>query len=106
MVKRLPRLRPDRYLVIQPPAALAHRAGPNKITVIPNGVDERFNPQARSLLAGPYVLVVGTRIARKNTSALNEAARRLNALGIELVHAGSGRGYMRAEVNGSLRELG
>src|SRR2546430_16512012 len=27
MAARLPRLRPDRYRVIQPPAALAHRAG-------------------------------------------------------------------------------
>src|SRR5436305_10885006 len=197
MAARLPRLRPDRYRVIQPPAALAHRAGhvweqvalplharrasliyspanlaplatghrnvvvihdvaalrhpdwyrpayvayqrallpriargarlvitvsefskneivhvlganPDRITVVPNGVDERFRPDAHATLGmtRPYVLVVGTRITRKNTSALTQAAQRLDALGVELVHAGSGRGYMRPEANANLRELG
>jgi glycosyltransferase involved in cell wall biosynthesis len=193
MVTRLPRLRPDRYRVIQPPHTLAHRAGhlweqaalplqakdakliyspanlapvasgrnvvvihdvaglshpewyrpayvayqrallpriakrarliitvsefskqelidvldadPNRIAVVPNGVDERFNPQAPKR-GGKYVLVVGTRIARKNTAVLDEAARRLTALGVELVHAGSGRGYVRAEPGIATRELG
>ena len=45
---------------------------------------------------GERVRVVGTRIARKTLAVLVEAARRLDAAGIELVAAGSGRGYMRA----------
>ena len=197
MAARLPRMRPDRYRVIQPPAALAHRAGhvweqavlpvrargasliyspanlaplatghrnvvvihdvaalrhpdwyrpayvayqrallpriargarlvitvsefskneivhvlganPDRITVVPNGVDERFRPDAHATLGmtRPYVLVVGTRITRKNTSALAQAAQRLNALGVEVAHAGSGRGYMRPEANANLRGLG
>jgi glycosyltransferase involved in cell wall biosynthesis len=195
MAARLPRLRPDRYRLIQPPHALAHRAGhlweqavlplqargarliyspanlaplasrrnvvvihdvaalshpewyrpayvayqrallpriangarliitvsefskhelisvlhadPDRIEVVPNGVDERFNPDAPKRRENrPYVLVVGTRIARKNTAVLDEAARRLTALGTELVHAGSGRGYVRAEQGIATRELG
>jgi glycosyltransferase involved in cell wall biosynthesis len=83
-------------------------ADPERITVVPNGVDERFRPDAPAALGmtRPYVLVVGTRISRKNTSALKQAGRRLNALGVELVHAGSARGYMRPEANAKLRELG
>jgi glycosyltransferase involved in cell wall biosynthesis len=197
MAARLPRLRPQRYRVMQPPEALAHRAGhlweqaalpllargasliyspanlaplasggrnvvvihdvaalrhpewyspayvayqravlpriargarqiitvsqfskteivdvlgadPDRITVVPNGVDERFNPTAHAALGlrRPYVLVVGTRIARKNTAILEEAARRLEQTGVDLVHAGSGRGYMRAEPSTNLCELG
>ena len=197
MAERLPRISPDRYRVIRPPTALAHRAGhvweqaalpskaraaaliyspanlapiaagnrnvvvihdvaalrhpewyrpayvayqrallpriarharliitvsdfskreltevlgadPARITVIPNGVDERFTPDAAPALGmtRPYVLVVGTRIARKNTIALDHTAQRLKPLGIELVHAGSGRGYMRAEADTQMRELG
>ena len=75
---------------------------PERVSVVPNGVDERFSPDAdpepvrRALgLDEPYVLVVGTRIARKNFSALAEARRRLRELGINLVAAGSGRAYMR-----------
>jgi glycosyltransferase involved in cell wall biosynthesis len=88
-------------------------AKPDQVTVVPNGVDERFNPEAhtRSVqavhhLERPYVLVVGTRIARKNVNALATAGRRLEQAGVELVHAGSGRGYMHAEEPGALRELG
>jgi glycosyltransferase involved in cell wall biosynthesis len=88
-------------------------ADPERVTVIPNGVDERFNPSANERAARaahglerPYVLVVGTRIARKNVGALAAAARRLDKAGVELVHAGSGRGYMRPEAGGTLRELG
>lgn len=81
-------------------------ADPDCIAVVPNGVDERFNPQALTRHEKPYVLVVGTLIARKNTAALGEAARRLDALGIDLLHAGSGRDYMRAEQGARMRELG
>jgi glycosyltransferase involved in cell wall biosynthesis len=71
-------------------------------TVIPNGVDERFKPSEDT---GAYALVVGTQIARKNLAALNAAARALADHGIELVAAGSGRGYMRAE-DTTIRQLG
>jgi len=80
--------------------------GAKDVTVIPNGVDERFTPEATSTRDRPYVLAVGTQIARKNLQVLNEAANRLNDHGIELVHAGSGRGYMRAETATNLRPLG
>ena len=70
--------------------------------VIPNGVDERFRPSDGK---EPYALVVGTRIARKNLAALTAAARALKEHGIELVAAGSGRGYMRAE-DTAIRQLG
>ncbi len=196
MVERLPRLRPERYRVIRPPEALAHRAGhaweqaalpllargaeliyspanlaplasrrnavvihdvaalrhpewyrpayvryqrallpaiarrarlvitvsefskgelievlgvrPERIAVVPNGVDERFTPAAKPAKPSerPYVLAVGTRIARKNLGVLGEAAARLREQGIDIVRAGSGRGYMREEEAAGLRELG
>jgi glycosyltransferase involved in cell wall biosynthesis len=71
-------------------------------TVIPNGVDERFKPADSP---GDYALAVGTRIARKNLASLDAAAGALRDLGIELVAAGSGRGYMRPETTG-IRQLG
>jgi glycosyltransferase involved in cell wall biosynthesis len=80
------------------------------VEVVPNGVDDRFSPAAdpeparlAHRLEGPYALAVGTRIARKNLPALERAARSLHEAGIELVAAGSGRGYMRAEEPGSDR---
>ena len=80
---------------------------PERVAVVPNGVDERFNPAAEPLpTERPYVLAVGTRIARKNLTVLSEAAARLREQGVDLVHAGSGRGYMREEETGALRELG
>jgi GT2 family glycosyltransferase/glycosyltransferase involved in cell wall biosynthesis len=201
MATRLPRLQPDRYAVMRPPSAFAHRAGhvweqgllpavarqarvlycpanlapaasrrsvvvihdlaalrhpewysppyasyqrrilpllarrarrviapsefsrqevadglgldPERIAVVPNGVDERFSPTAdpepaRRIhrLERPYVLVVGTRIARKNVASLADAAERLRELGIELVSAGSGRGYMRPGETPPMRALG
>ena len=201
MAVRLPLLRPDRYRVLRPPAALAHRAGhlweqailplaarrdellycpanlaplasrrnvivihdvaalrhpdwygsvyaryqqallpvlarrarrvltvsefskreiverldvpADAVGVVPNGVDERFHAgadagSARGALGleRPYVLAVGTRIARKNLSAVSGAARVLEEGGIELVTVGSGRGYMRAEQGIELRSLG
>jgi glycosyltransferase involved in cell wall biosynthesis len=203
MAVRLPALRPDRYKVIAPPPALAHRAGhaweqavlplmhrggliycpatlapvasrrtvvvihdaaslrhpeaysraytayhrlilpaiarrarlvitvsafsraelvellgipPERVTVIGEGVDERFAPDvdpepARRAfaLAKPYVLAVGTVSARKNLGALEPAARALAALGMELVLAGSDRGYLRGDAPlpaAGLRRLG
>jgi glycosyltransferase involved in cell wall biosynthesis len=86
---------------------------PDRIAVVRNGVDERFSPSvdARPVrrahgLEKPYVLIVGTRIARKNLAALAEASRRLKELGVELVSAGSGRHYTRAGETPPLRALG
>src|SRR4051794_24109636 len=67
-------------------------------TVIPNGVDERFKPSPKK----DYALVVGTKIARKNLTALSGTAE---ALGMELVAAGSARSYMKGEQT-NIRELG
>jgi len=80
------------------------RISPDRISVIPGGVDaERFSDRAdaataaRSLgLNHPYVLAVGTASARKNHAALEPAARELRRRGIELVVAGSVRAYLRA----------
>jgi glycosyltransferase involved in cell wall biosynthesis len=83
-----------------------------RVTVIPEGVDERFFAQAdpnaaaaRYGLGGPYALAVGTASARKNLQALDQAARSLHERGIELVLAGSDRGYLRGS-DGRLRRLG
>lgn len=77
---------------------------PAQITVIAGGVDERFTPSADPGLARralqldrPYVLTVASRIARKNLAALEPAAKRLAAEGIELVAAGGGRPQLRDE---------
>lgn len=83
-----------------------------RITVIGEGVDERFaadvdpEPARRALsLAKPYVLAVGTVSARKNLGALEPVAEALGTLGIELVLAGSDRGYLRGDAP-ALRRLG
>jgi glycosyltransferase involved in cell wall biosynthesis len=86
---------------------------PETIAVVPGGVDDRFSPSSDPEpvrrahgLDKPYVLIVGTRIARKNLAALAEAGRRLNGLGVELVSAGSGRHYTRPGETPPLRALG
>ena len=88
-------------------------ASPERVKVVPLGVDERFRPDADAeparrahRLEQPYVLAVGTRVARKNLDVLREAEARLATLGVELVVAGSGRGYMRAEAEPPGRALG
>jgi glycosyltransferase involved in cell wall biosynthesis len=84
-----------------------------RVAVVPNGVDARFSPDADGSaaraalgLARPYVLVVGTRIARKNLGGLESAARLLAGEGVDLVAAGSGRAYMRGETDSPVRALG
>ena len=85
---------------------------PGRIEVVPPGVGEPFSPDADAAsaraalgLERPYVLTVGSLIARKNLDALAHAAAALRAQGIDLVGAGSGRAYMRP--GGSpVRELG
>jgi glycosyltransferase involved in cell wall biosynthesis len=88
-------------------------ASPERVTVVPLGVDERFRPDAdpeparrAHRLERPYVLAVGTRVARKNLDVLHEAEHRLRQLGAELVVAGGGRAYMRAEAAPPGRPLG
>ena len=86
-------------------------SSPERVDVIPEGVDERFfadptRARRRALRPRwPYVLVVGTVSARKNLGALEHAARALREGGIELVLAGSERGYLRGATSG-LRRLG
>jgi glycosyltransferase involved in cell wall biosynthesis len=83
-------------------------AEPGRVDVIRGGVDERFTPNAGRPLGShrPYVLAVGTRIARKNLGALSDTATMLERRGIDLVSAGSGRGYMRGEDSPPVRALG
>jgi glycosyltransferase involved in cell wall biosynthesis len=76
---------------------------PEAIEVIPPGVDERFAPgvdaapaRASYGLDRPYVLTLGTVSTRKNLDTLEPAAKALRELGIELVAAGSDRGYLRS----------
>jgi glycosyltransferase involved in cell wall biosynthesis len=85
---------------------------PGRVTVIPEGVDERFGPDADPVparecyaLQKPYVLAVGTASARKNLGALERAAGALAGRGIDLVLVGSDRGYLRGSGT-SLRRLG
>jgi glycosyltransferase involved in cell wall biosynthesis len=86
---------------------------PERIAVVPNGVDDRFSPATdpepvrRAYgLDRPYVLVVGTRIARKNLASLATARARLREHGVDLVSAGSGRAYMRPGESPPMRALG
>jgi glycosyltransferase involved in cell wall biosynthesis len=72
------------------------------VAVVPIGVSTAFSPAADTgparatfSLNRPYVLALATRSARKNLAVLGEAAAALRPLGIELVTAGSGRGYLR-----------
>ncbi len=83
-----------------------------RIEVIPEGVDQRFQPdadpepaRAAYALGKPYVLAVGTISDRKNLGALEPVADALNERGIELVVAGSDRGYLRGG-DPRLRRLG
>lgn len=77
-------------------------AAPERVRVVAPGVDRRFSPDAdprpalvRYELERPYALAVGTASARKNYGVLDASARALRARGVELVLAGSDRGYLR-----------
>ena len=87
-------------------------AKPDRTRVVPLGVGEEFSPDADATAARtafglerPYVLTVGSLIARKNFDALAHAAEALRGEGVDLVTAGSGRGYMR-QGSSPVRELG
>ena len=83
-------------------------------TVVPGGVDERFNPAAdleparrAHRLDRPYVLCVASHTARKNLAALVPAARALAADGIDVVVAGGHRPQFAPEQGlDALRLLG
>jgi glycosyltransferase involved in cell wall biosynthesis len=86
-------------------AELVERLGmaPERIAVAPLGVDSHFAAAAdpgplRAHLGidRPYVLAVGTAIARKNLALLDRIAPILDAAGLEAVVAGGDRTYMRA----------
>jgi glycosyltransferase involved in cell wall biosynthesis len=87
---------------------------PAVVTVIAGGVSDRFNPEADSTrvsaklgLRRRYVLTVGTADERKNLPALSVAARRLEALGVDLVRAGDARPHFSpAEAVGGVRSVG
>jgi glycosyltransferase involved in cell wall biosynthesis len=88
-------------------------AAPERVTVIPEGVDERMFAAASSPtvsrrfgLHRPYVLALGTSSARKNLAILEIAARALLERGIDLVVGGSERGYLRGGAAEGLRRLG
>ena len=83
-------------------------ADPERITVIPGGVDERFEPGAEPpTRERPYVLTVASRTARKNLGALSETAARLARDGVDLVVAGGDRPQFRAGAgDGALVWLG
>jgi glycosyltransferase involved in cell wall biosynthesis len=94
---------------------IAERLGvaEDSVAVVPNGVAPAFchaadpGPAREALgLDRPYVLALATRSARKNMAALSDAAASLRPLGIELVTAGGGRGYLRGGETPPGRALG
>ena len=87
---------------------------PERVTVVPGGVDPAFSPAAdpeparRALhLTRPYVLCVASQTARKNLRALVPAAQQLAAEGVETVVAGGHRPQFAREAGlEPLRHLG
>lgn len=84
----------------------------DQIRIIAPGVDARFFARPdpapviqRYRLERPYALAIGTLSGRKDFGLLEPAARALRERGIELVVAGSERGYLRGDGT-SLRRLG
>ena len=76
-------------------------ADPERITVVPGGVDERFGPDIEPARRDrPYVLTVASRTARKNLAVLEETARRLAREGVELVAVGGDRPQFASEQGG------
>lgn len=86
----------------------------SRTAVVPLGVGPEFHPgvdpeplRRRLGLDRPYVLAVGTSVARKNLALLDRAAPLLAEAGIEAVVAGGSRAYMRAtDASGGARRLG
>ena len=76
-------------------------AAPERIRVVPNGIEEAFQPEGPAA-EGDYILAVGTLEPRKNLARLARAAERLGA---ELRVAGA-PGWGRVDLGGSARALG
>jgi glycosyltransferase involved in cell wall biosynthesis len=88
---------------------------PDKVAVVPGGVDARFAPEADApgaraalgLAERPYVLCVASHTARKNLAALVPAGRALAGQGVDVVVAGGHRPqFAREQGLESLRMLG
>jgi glycosyltransferase involved in cell wall biosynthesis len=85
----------------------------DRIVAIPMGVDPTFgaaSDPARVLRRlgldqRPYVLAVGTAIARKNLGLIDTIAPTLAAAGLDAVIAGGSRGYMRDDSSTGARRL-
>jgi glycosyltransferase involved in cell wall biosynthesis len=86
----------------------------DRTVAVPMGVDPAFGaaPDPEPLLRRhgldrrPYVLAVGTAIARKNLGLLDVIAPTLATAGLDAVVAGGARGYMRDDSSASARRLG
>jgi glycosyltransferase involved in cell wall biosynthesis len=76
-----------------------------RIRVAPPGVDQRFAQGAGSPPPGlgRYVLALGTPSARKNIGLLDRIRPALESEGLQVVVAGSTRGYLRDEGAGARR---
>jgi glycosyltransferase involved in cell wall biosynthesis len=88
---------------------------PERVDIVPGGVDPRFRPGADAaaarrvlgLVERPYVLCVASHTARKNLAALAEAAHALAADGVDVVVAGGHRPqFAREDGLGAVRLLG
>jgi glycosyltransferase involved in cell wall biosynthesis len=87
---------------------------PDRTASAPLGVDPSFHAavdpeplRGRLGLDRPYVLAVGTAVARKNLSLLDRAAPALRIEGLEVVVAGGDRRYMRSDASAvGARRLG
>jgi glycosyltransferase involved in cell wall biosynthesis len=84
-----------------------------RVRAIPPGVDAAFSdppapePLLRRLgLEQPYVLAVGTDSPRKNLGLLDRIAPALEASGLQVAIAGSGRPYLPRSEPGAARRLG
>jgi glycosyltransferase involved in cell wall biosynthesis len=117
----LPRIARRAALVLTPSAFSRDEVvellgvSPDRVAVVPGGVDTRFAPSAdpaparaaHGLSERPYVLTVASRTARKNLGVLDLAARRLAARGVQLVAAGGDRPQFRSEQDiAGVRALG
>jgi glycosyltransferase involved in cell wall biosynthesis len=76
-----------------------------RVRLAPPGVDRRFAPDAGPAAPGlgRYVLALGTPSARKNLALLDRIRPALEAEGLQVVVAGSTRGYLRDEGSGARR---
>jgi len=115
----LPRIARGARLVITPSeyvrGELVELLGldPARVRAIAPGVDGAFarppaaEPLLRRLgLEQPYVLAVGTDSPRKNLGLLDRIAPALEAEGLQVAIAGSGRSYLPSSAPGRARRLG